>query len=84
MFYQSDIFCTFLQNVLHSFRCIVSFGRDEVVKVEKKDKKDKKKCDNKFEGGKVCVWKHEDKRSGIYACQLEIDDMNEDLEGIKT
>ena len=77
------MFNSFLQNGIRSFRCIVSFGRDEVVKVEKKDKKDKKKCDNKFEGGKVCVSKYEDKRSGIYACQLEIDDMNEDLEGIR-
>ena len=57
------------------------FDGDEVVTVEKKDKKNDEKCDKKFEGGKVCIEKHEDKKTGVYACQLTIDDMNEDLVG---
>ena len=52
-----------------------------MVKIEKRAKVKDEKCDKRFNGGKVCVSKHEDKREGIYACQLEIDDMNKDLVG---
>ena len=61
-------------------RCIVLFEGDEVVKVEKRAKKDKEECE-KFEKANVCVSKHSDSKAGVYACQLSIDDMNEDLEG---
>ena len=60
--------------------CIVLFDGEEIVQVEKKAKKDDEECE-KFEKAKVCISKHEDKGDGIYACQLAIDDMNEDLEG---
>ena len=56
------------------------FDGEEIVQVEKKAKKDDEECE-KFEKAKVCISKHEDKGDGIYACQLAIDDMNEDLEG---
>ena len=61
-------------------RCIVLFDGDEIVQVDKKVKKDDEECE-KFEKAKVCISKHEDKNDGIYACQLAIEDMNEDLEG---
>jgi len=60
--------------------CIVLFEGDEIVQVEKKAKKDEEECE-KFEKAKVCISKHEDKKAGVYACQLSIEDMNEDLEG---
>ena len=56
------------------------FEGDEIVQVEKKAKKDEEECE-KFEKAKVCISKHEDKKAGVYACQLSIEDMNEDLEG---
>ena len=61
-------------------RCIVLFDGDEIVQIDKKVKKDKEQCE-KFEKAKVCISKHEDRGDGIYACQLAIEDMNEDLEG---
>ena len=66
--------------MLRFYRCIVLFDGEEIVQVEKKAKKDDEECE-KFEKAKVCISKHEDKGDGIYACQLAIDDMNEDLEG---
>jgi hypothetical protein len=60
--------------------CIVLFDGDEIVKVEKKKKKEDEECD-KFEKAEVCVSKHENRKDGVYACQLSIEDMNEDLEG---
>ena len=56
------------------------FDGDEIVKVEKRTKKNDDECD-KFERAKVCVSKHEDRKTGVYACQLTIEDMNEDLVG---
>ena len=50
------------------------------ISSHKKAKKDDEECE-KFEKAKVCISKHEDKNDGIYACQLAIEDMNEDLEG---
>ena len=61
-------------------RCIALFDGDEIVQVEKKAKKNDEECD-KFEGAGVCVSKYNDKKAGVYACQLSIDDMNEDLVG---
>ena len=75
------IFYSSIFNKYYRFeRCIVLFDGDEIVQVEKKTKKNDDECD-KFEGARVCVSKYEDKKDGIYACQLSIEDMNEDLVG---
>ena len=51
-----------------------------MVTAEKKTKKNDEECE-KFEGATVCVTKYEDRKSGTFACQLSIEDMNEDLVG---
>ena len=56
------------------------FDRDEIVKADKKAKKGDDECE-KFEGANVCISKHDDRKTGVYACQLTIDDMNDDLVG---
>ena len=61
-------------------RCIVLFDGVEIVKVGKTSRKNDEECD-KFKKARVCVFKYEDKKYGINACQLSIEDMNEDLVG---
>ena len=76
-----SIFYSFIFNRYYFFqRCIVLFDGDEIVQVEKKAKKNEDECD-KFEKAKVCISKYADTKSGVYACQLSIEDMNEDLVG---
>ena len=60
--------------------CLVIYEGNEVVKAEKKTKKNDEECEN-FEGATVCVAKYEDRKLGTFACQLSIQDMNEDLVG---
>ena len=59
---------------------MIIFEGEEVVTAEKKTKKNDEECE-KFEGATVCVTKYEDRKSGTFACQLSIEDMNEDLVG---
>ena len=61
--------------------CLVIYEGNEVVTAEKKTKKNDEECE-KFEGATVCVTKYEDRKRGTFACQLSIEDMNEDLVGM--
>ena len=65
---------------LFSSSCLIIFEGEEVVTAEKKTKKNEEECE-KFEGATVCVTKFEDRKLGTFACQLSIEDMNEDLVG---
>ena len=60
--------------------CLVIYEGNEVVTAEKKTWKNDEECE-KFEGATVCVTKYEDRKLGTFACQLSIEDMNEDLVG---
>ena len=66
--------------IIFASSCLVIFEGEEVVTAEKKTKKNDEECE-KFEGATVCVQKYEDRKLGTFACQLSIEDMNEDLVG---
>ena len=68
-------------NYFFASSCLIIFEGEEVVTAEKKTKKNDEECE-KFEGATVCVTKYEDRKSGTFACQLSIEDMNEDLVGM--
>ena len=56
--------------------CIVEFDGDKVAEL-----KDRENCNNRFKGTKVCVENYESKKDGIFACNVKIDRMNDDLVG---
>lgn len=62
--------------------CLVKYDGDRGDDVVELTGRDKSKCNNRFNGAKVCVEKYESRGDdNIFACHVKIDKMNRDLEG---
>ena len=79
-YFASDVRIDLNCKIAFASSCLVIYEGNEVVKAEKKTKKNDEECEM-FEGATVCVTKYEDRKLGTFACQLSIEDMNEDLVG---